>query len=117
MYTNNELMFPRYVIPVIRDMRGEEWQRLVDEAADMPDNHPKLLAFVLMMIRLNGCMDCETDSYRAMRGCAMCATQTLRRYKGSDQELIEAYAQALDDVEEFLKEQAEEDEATGWRVA
>jgi hypothetical protein len=116
MYTNNELMFPQYVIPVIRDMRGEEWQRLVDEVADLPDDHPKLLAFVLMMIRLNGCLECETDSYRAMRGCAMCATQTLRRYKGPDQELLDAYSQALEDVEEFLTEQAEEDE-TGWRIA
>jgi hypothetical protein len=51
-----------------------------------------------MMIRLNGCLSCETDSYRAMRGCAACAVQTLRRFKGSDRELTRAFQQALDDV-------------------
>ena len=105
MYTNNELLFPNYVIPVLRDMRGPEWRDLVDRVIPLENTHPEKLAFVLMMIRLNGCLDCETDSYRALRGCAMCATQTLRRYKGSDRELLDAYAKALEDVEEFLAEQ------------
>jgi hypothetical protein len=60
------------------------------------------LAFVLMMVRLNGCMACETDSYRAMRGCDACAIQTLRRYKGSDRDLLRAYQQALDDVRRYI---------------
>jgi hypothetical protein len=51
------------------------------------------------MVRFNGCMECETDSYRAMRGCAMCATQTLRRYHGSDRDLLKLYARAQADVE------------------
>ena len=55
-----------------------------------------------MMIRLNGCMACETDSYRAMRGCAACAIQTLRRYKGTDRDLLRAYQQALDDMRRYL---------------
>jgi len=105
MYTNNELLFPNYVIPVLRDMRGPEWRDLVDRVIPLENTHPEKLAFVLMMIRLNGCLDCETDSYRALRGCAMCATQTLRRFKRSDRELLDAYAKALEDVEEFLAEQ------------
>lgn len=105
MYTNNELLFPNYVIPVLRDMRGPEWRDLVDRVFPLEDDHPEKMAFVLMMIRLNGCLDCETDSYRALRGCAMCATQTLRRYKGPDHELLDAYAQALEDVEDFLADQ------------
>ena len=109
MYTNNELLFPNYVIPVLRDQRGEKWRNLVDSVADLEDNDPKKLAFVLTMIRLNGCLDCETDSYRAMRGCAMCATQTLRRFKGSDDELLEKFAVALSDVEEWLEEQDDTD--------
>jgi hypothetical protein len=58
-----------------------------------------------MMIRLNGCMECETDSYRAMRGCAMCATQTLHRYKGPDRDLFNLYAKALADVEAYQADQ------------
>lgn len=108
MYTDNELLFPNYVIPLLRDMRGEEWRALVDRVVEQPDDHPEKLAFVLMMIRLNGCMECETDSYRAMRGCAMCATQTLRRFKEPDSELIDAYTKALADIKEYLAEREEE---------
>jgi hypothetical protein len=106
MYTDNELLFPVYIIQVLRDMRGDEWRDLVDRVVSLPETHPEALAFVLAMIHLNGCMECETDSYRAMRGCAMCATQTLHRYKGPDEELLEAYAQALVDVEDHLAQQA-----------
>ncbi len=115
MYTNNELLFPNYVIPVLRDMRGPEWRDLIDRVADLADDDPEKLAFVLMMMRLNGCLDCETDSYRAMRGCALCAAQTLRRFGGSDDDLLDAYGEALDDVRAFLA--AQEEAAERWRIA
>ena len=102
MYTSNEILFPNYVIPLLRDMRGPDWRGLVDRVLELPTDHPETLAFVLMMIRMNICMECETDSYRAMRGCAMCATQTLRRYHGSDRDLLKSYDKALTDVQAFL---------------
>jgi hypothetical protein len=101
LYTNNELLFPHSVIPALRKLRGDEWRELVERVLRLPETHEETLAFMLMMIRLNGCMACETDSYRAMRGCAACAIQTLRRYKGDDAELIEFFQQALDDVRGF----------------
>lgn len=101
MYTANELMFPPEVIPQLRDMRGPEWRDLVDRVADLPDTHEEKLAFMLMMIRLDGCLECETDSYRAMRGCDLCALQTLRRYKGPDSDLLNLYQQALADVQGY----------------
>ena len=105
MYTDNELLFPRYVIPSLRNLRGPEWAQLVDEVAQLHECHEKVLAFMLMMIRLNGCMSCETDSYRAMRGCAACAHQTLRRFKGSDAELMKKYQTALNDVRCHIMQQ------------
>src|SRR3954468_21291595 len=102
MYTKNELMFPHYVIPSLRELRGPEWQNLVDQVLAVPESNEQSLAFVLMMVRMNGCMACETDSYRAMRGCDACTIQTLRRYKGSDRELLRAYQQALDEVRRHL---------------
>lgn len=98
MYTKNELLFPHYVIPTLRNLRGEEWQQLTAHVLAVPETHESSLAFVLMMIRLNGCLSCETDSYRAMRGCAACATQTLRRFKGADRELSRLFQQALEDI-------------------
>ncbi len=102
MYTKNELMFPHHAIPQLRNARGEGWQDLVDRVAGLPETHEEVLAFMLMMVRINGCMPCETDSYRAMRGCTMCTLQTLRRYKGSDQELLRQFEQALRDVQGYL---------------
>ena len=83
MYTDNALLFPHHAIRSLRRMRGKTWQKLVDRVMKLPETHEETLAFMLMMIRLNGCLGCETDSYRAMRGCSACAQQTLRRYKGT----------------------------------
>ena len=113
MYANNEILFPNYVIPILRDMHGDAWRGLIDRVASLPDDHEEVLAFVLMMIRFNGCMECETDSYRAMRGCAMCATQTLRRYKGTDDDLLRMYQRALADVQTHLAAQVK----AGFRIA
>lgn len=104
MYTDNALLFPRQAIPVLGQLRGPEWQALVERVQALPETHEETLAFMLLLIRLNGCLDCETDSYRAMRGCATCAQQTLRRYKGSDADLLERFEQALADVRRFAVE-------------
>ncbi len=114
MYTNNELLFPSYVIPLVRGARGPAWQALVDRVLELPETHPEALAFSLMMIRLDGCMACETDSYRAMRGCALCAAQMLRRYDGTDEDLLASYDRALADVRAFL---AAEESDQAWRIA
>ncbi|MBE2267332.1 MAG: hypothetical protein IAE80_03810 [Anaerolinea sp.] len=103
MYANNELMFPHHVIPSLQNLRGEKWSALVKQIIPLGENHESTLALMLMMIRLNGCLACETDSFRAMRGCAPCAIQTLRRYKGSDDELIEAYESALHEVRVYAR--------------
>jgi hypothetical protein len=108
MYASNEIFFPNYVIPLLREMRGEEWRQLIDRVECLPTSDPEVLAFVLMMIRINGCMECETDSYRAMRGCGMCATQTLHRSKASEHDLLKTYAKALADVQQHISEQEEQ---------
>lgn len=105
MYTENELFFPCYVIPSLRNLRGQAWQALVQRVSSLPESHEETLAFVLMMARLNGCLSCETDSYRAMRGCAACAVQTLRRYKGTDDDLLELFNKALGDVRRFAEQE------------
>jgi len=102
MYTKNELMFPHYAIPHLREARGKVWRDLIDRVAALPETHEEGLAFMLAMIRLNGCMPCETDSYRAMRGCIACTLQTLRRFKEPDEELLLMYEEALTDIRAYL---------------
>src|SRR5215203_2358551 len=84
MYADNELLFPYHAIPSLKKLRGPRWQALVERVMCLPETHEETLALMLMMVRLNGCVSCETDSYRAMKGCSACAIQTLRRFKGED---------------------------------
>lgn len=101
MYTDNALLFPEDAIPLLENKRGWQWQQLVQRIESLPPQHEERLAFMLFMMRLNGCMDCETDCYRAMRGCHACSLQSLRRYKGSDDELLAGFESALVDVREY----------------
>jgi hypothetical protein len=102
MYVNTEIMFPPKVIPSLRDACGAEWQCLVDRVTALDETDPQSLALSLTMIRLDGCLECETDSYRAMRGCAACALQTVKRYRTNERELLRLYSAALADVEAYL---------------
>jgi hypothetical protein len=90
MYNSDtELLFPLRVIANLENLRGEEWQvlikRLSAEKADFDDQ----MAFMMVMVKLCGCIVCNGDSFRAMRGCTQCARQSIKRYKGTDQDLIE----------------------------
>jgi hypothetical protein len=102
MYVVTEIMFPPKIIPLLREAGGLDWRRLVDRVAALDETDPESLAFSLMMIRLGGCIECETDSFRAMKGCGACALQTLRRYRGDDKDLLRLYQQALKDVRGYL---------------
>jgi hypothetical protein len=106
MYTQNELLFPHHVIPALANVRGDDWRDLVRDVQDSPETGEKTLAFTLMMVRLCGCIGCETDSYRAMKGCMACVVQILRRYKGTDEDLLTLYQAALDDVRRHRSEKS-----------
>lgn len=106
MYNNDtELLFPSRVIPELKDQRGKEWRKLVDEVQESGPSTVEHLAFVLLMARLDSCTTCNADSFRAMRGCTQCALQNVRRYRGSDADLIKMYEKAKKDLEPFVAEQ------------
>ena len=104
LYQNDaEMIFPARVIPTLRNLRGQDWQKLVQQVMDLPEDAPDALAFSLMMIRLNVCMSCHSDSYRAMRGCTTCAQQTVARFKGTDEDLIQRWQAAREDILAYFK--------------
>ena len=92
------MLFPPRLIPDLKDLRGDEWRELVERIASLPETDPDTLAFCLMMIRLNACMGCISGSYRFMRGCELCAQQTIARFQGTDEQLIELFHQAKEDL-------------------
>lgn len=104
MYQNDaEMLFPPRVIPLLKHLRGPAWRELVTQVAQAPDGSANTVAFGLLMVRLNGCLSCHADSYRAMRGCTACAQQTVQRYKDSDEALVRLYQKAERDVTLYLE--------------
>lgn len=102
MYLTNQILFPEEVIARLENLRGEEWAELVREVIKLPKKHPKRLGFCLAMIRDNGCMSCQTDGYRAIRGCEVCSITRVRRDRRTDTELIQAVEEATRDVMSYL---------------
>jgi hypothetical protein len=103
---NNEvdLLFPARAIEPLRKLRGERWESLIDSLSDLDPENSARVAFVLFMVKLSGCTGCQSDSFRAMRGCVICSSNTIKRYKGSDQNLIDLYNDARRDIIEYMKE-------------
>jgi hypothetical protein len=105
MYPKAELLFPPRLIPVLRGLRGPDWAALVERVSKLPETDPDSLAFSLMMIRLDGCVKCHEGSFKYMRGCHLCATQTITQFKGSDNDLYQLYLKARRDIDAYLSGQ------------
>lgn len=88
MNSDTELLFPMRVIPILRELRGGAWRDLVDLVIDPETPIEEQLGFVLMMVDLCSCSTCNSYSYRAMRGCTVCATSTIQRFREDDKNLI-----------------------------
>ena len=99
-----DLLFPSRAIEPLRKLRGEQWEQLVTSMVDLDPANPERVAFVLFMVRIGGCTTCQSDSYRAMRGCILCSCNSIKRYKGSDQNLIDLYNEAKKDISRYMKE-------------
>ena len=99
-----DLLFPSRAIEPLRKLRGERWEWLIADLLDHEPISPERMAFVLFMVRLSGCTSCQSDSFRAMRGCIICSSTTIKRYKGSDQSLIEQFDEARQDITKYLNE-------------
>jgi len=105
---DTEILFPFRVAETLRDLRGQRWEAVVQQACAAPENSVEQLAFCLMLIRLCGCLTCHTNSYRALRGCTKCALHTIRRYKGPDEELAQLFADTIDEVSRRMQEEQEQ---------
>ena len=99
MYNNDtELLFPSRVIKDLKGVRGEEFDALIDQVKDLPEDDPELLAVAMMMTKLNGCMSCNSDSFRAMRGCTQCSILNVRRYRGSEKQFMGLLTKARKEI-------------------
>lgn len=100
---DTEMLFPMRVTPDLRNLRGGAWAELVEDISGRPADSIACLAFNLLIIRLSSCLSCHTHSYRAMRGCTPCAIHAVKRYTGSDDELMKRYQEALQEIQSHFQ--------------
>ena len=104
MYNSDtELLFPTRVIASLVELRSDAWRILVERVSAVGAPPVEQEAFVLMMVRLGGCVGCNADSFRAMRGCTACGRQTIRRFKDGDQELIDLFNESCREMKSYLQ--------------
>ena len=102
---DTDFLFPPKVMPELRDVRGLEWKSMVDRISLQAPDAIERVAFVLMMVRMNGCTTCQADSFKAMRGCSSCSVQTVKRFRGDDKELINQLEVARRELVTYMKKQ------------
>ncbi len=105
VYRHYDLLFTPRLIPALRRLRGPEWAELIGRLSVLPETHPDVLALAMMVINLGGCLSCQMDSYRAQKGCALCAHNTIVSFKGADSQLLKRYEAARQQVALYLAEE------------
>ncbi len=102
MYPKAELLFPPRLIASLRNLRGPTWAALVDRTTRLPETDAQCLAFTLMVVRLNSCVKCHEGSFKYMRGCQLCAAQSIMQFKGDDEALVALFDQARQDISSYM---------------
>ena len=100
---DTETLYPFRVTPQLRNYRSKTWKKIVDQVVDENSSEIEKVGFSMMMVKLGGCITCSADSFRAMRGCTHCATQTVRRFRGSDEELQTLFQENVDEVKKYYE--------------
>jgi len=100
---DTELLFPPRLIPGLRELRGPEWGKLIDQVSAPNADFVDRSAFVYLMVQIHGCTTCQADSFRAMQGCTQCSLQTVRRMRETDDEILTKFAVAREEIVHDLK--------------
>ncbi len=101
--TDTDMLFPLRIVPSLGDLRGDEWQKLVQRISEDKVDNSEKIAFTYLMVKMAGCANCNADSFRAMRGCTQCSRQIIKRFKGSDQDLLKSYHECHTEVKNYLQ--------------
>jgi len=94
-----EFLFAHWAVLELKELRGARWRELVTRIGGLSSTHPDSLAFALLMVRVNGCINCDARRYRERGGCANCTRfvlMSLSRF--SEAELLTRYRAAQKEI-------------------
>ena len=100
---DTDLIFPPRAIHALAEERNASWRVFVESVEQSDPDSLEQTAFILVMARMSGCASCNSDSFRALNGCSTCARQSLKRFRGSDEELLDMFQTARDEVERYVE--------------
>ena len=102
MYSHCEILFPHSRVRGLRKLKGEEWLKLTESIARLPETHVDALAFSHMMIKLCDCLNCDLGSYKAALGCSACSQRTINALRDTDQQLLKRFEKSRKEVSKYL---------------
>ena len=102
MYSRCEILFPHSRVSGLKRLKGEEWKKLTERVAALPETHEDALAFSHLMIKLCDCLNCDLGSYKAALGCAACSQRTINALRDTDQQLLRRFEKSRKEVETYL---------------
>jgi hypothetical protein len=91
MYSRCEILFPHSRVNGLKKLKGEEWYKLTERIAVLPETHEDALAFSHMMIKLCDCLNCDLSSYKAALGCSACSQRTINALRDTDSQLLRRF--------------------------
>lgn len=103
MYSRCEILFPHSRVTGLKKLKGEEWQKLTERIALLPETHEEALAFSHMMIKLCDCLNCDLSSYKAALGCSACSQRTINALRDTDQQLVRRFEKSRREVSQHLE--------------
>jgi hypothetical protein len=98
MYSRCEILFPHSRVGGLKKLKGEDWRKLTERIAALPETHEDALAFSHMMIKLCDCLNCDLGSYKAALGCAACSQRTINALRDTDQQLLRRFEKSRKEV-------------------
>ena len=104
MYSRCEILFPHSRVSGLKKLKGEDWQKLTERVALLPETHQDALAFSHMMIKLCDCLNCDLSSYKAALGCSACSQRTINALRDTDQQLLRRFEKSRREVSTYLDE-------------
>ena len=102
MYSRCEILFPHSRVSGLKKLKGEDWQKLTERIALLPETHEDALAFSHMMIKLCDCLNCDLGSYKAALGCSACSQRTINALRDTDQQLLKRFQKSRQEVTNYL---------------
>jgi hypothetical protein len=98
MYSRCEILFPHSRVGGLKKLKGEDWRKLTERIAALPETNEDALAFSHMMIKLCDCLNCDLGSYKAALGCAACSQRTINALRDTDQQLLRRFEKSRKEV-------------------